>query len=74
MKKEKIKYYDPELVWAENKLKNNLFILLIFICGFVLGFITVTFQEEKLKDKNYDQYVEIKNLKEIIYKYERGEF
>ncbi len=79
-KKEKIKYYDPELAW-ERKAKNNttliwtIIAIIMLILGFHLGFMTIDFMQqlENLKNENYDQYVQIKSLEETIEKYERGE-
>lgn len=78
MKREKIKYYNPELAWQENKLKSSIFVLFVFIIGFLIGYMSKGIErelkEKKLKATNYDQYVQIQSLTETIDRYERGDF
>lgn len=48
----------------ENKLKTLLFMLIVFLLGFAVGYWAKNVEYE---DKIYKQAVEIESLKEVIY-------
>lgn len=73
MRKEKIKYYDSSLVRTSEIVRDTFIIAIVFLISFLLGYAVGSDKVKELKEKNYNQFVEIDNLKETINNYERGE-
>lgn len=65
-----MKFYDRELAKTEERIKSIVWVLFLFIIGFVVGYYTGSMELQKMQRKIDEQYVEIDSLKETIHMYE----
>lgn len=75
-----MKFYDKVLTKKYEEIKNIIWIILLFLIGFIVGCFTMNFEkentiaelqnviEEKQKKIN-EQYVELDSLRETVYIY-----
>ena len=67
------KYYDKRIYEKDKKIKTFFVILITFLIGMYVG-VAINYLELQEKDsKIREQYVEIDDLREIIYQYELEE-
>lgn len=75
-----MKFYDKDLTKKDKEIKNLIWILLLFIIGFVVGCFAMNMEKQSTiielektieeKQKKIDeQYVEIDSLRETVYMY-----
>ena len=58
-----IKYYDKKLYQIEQKIKKEVFILIIFTISFIFGFFIENNEIDYKKENTKELQVEINNLK-----------
>lgn len=67
------KYYDKRIYEKDRKIKTFFVLLITFLIGMYVG-VAINYLELQEKDsKIREQYVEIDDLREIIYQYELEE-
>lgn len=75
-----MKFYDKDLTKKDKEIKNLIWILLLFIIGFIVGCFTMNMEKqntitelektiEEKQRKIDEQYVEIDSLRETVYMY-----
>lgn len=75
-----MKFYDKDLTKKDKEIKNLIWILLLFIIGFIVGCFTMNMEKqntitelektiEEKRKKIDEQYVEIDSLRETVYMY-----
>ena len=75
-----MKFYDRDLTKKDKEIKNLIWILLLFIIGFIVGCFTMNMEKqntitelektiEEKQRKIDEQYVEIDSLRETVYMY-----
>lgn len=75
-----MKFYDRDLTKKDKEIKNLIWILLLFIIGFIVGCFAMNMEKQNAimelektieeKQKKIDeQYVEIDSLRETVYMY-----
>ncbi len=75
-----MKFYDKDLTKKDKEIKNLIWILLLFIIGFIVGCFAMNMEKQNTimglektieeKQKKIDeQYVEIDSLRETVYMY-----
>ncbi len=75
-----MKFYDKDLTKKDQEIKKLIWILLLFVIGFIVGCFTMNMEKQNTitelektieeKQKKIDeQYVEIDSLRETVYMY-----
>lgn len=76
-----MKFYDKELSKKDTEIKNIIWILVLFIMGFIVGCFAMNMEKqthieklektiEEKQNKINEQYIELDSLKETVYMYQ----